>query len=251
MGILLWSSLSKTFFNPRFGRWKWRSSRWWPITSWVAPTLFRRTQMCGWTCFTDPGPSAERHGSTQLRYSFSCSILRFSYGVESIPRFTVLSMGRAKPDRLAALPLADQGHHGRRHYIDDLSGDLGIFQGHPAASRRGNLMSYELITILMFALMIAYVGHRPASLCGHWLRRRAFCAPPLGRSGRLRPGFAAAMKLMNGIRCSRCRCSSSWVMCSLNRGSRTIFTACSTCGRRDGRRARHGHDRPHGAWCRQ
>jgi hypothetical protein len=59
-GVLLWSIIAKAAGRRRFGRRRWRSSPWWPISSWAAPIRCNWAPMCGWICCTAAGRCAPR-----------------------------------------------------------------------------------------------------------------------------------------------------------------------------------------------
>ena len=59
-----------------------------------------------------------------------------------------------KPDSLAPLYLAHQDRYVPWHRLDAVAGSLGAFQGHSETQKRGCLMSYELIALLMFSSMM-------------------------------------------------------------------------------------------------
>ena len=197
MGILLWSSLSKTFFNPSL--WTLEMAQFAMVAYYILGGPY--------AVQTDANVRMDLfYGSWSVRRkawfdSFTVMFMLFYlavllWGGIDFHDLQFSVRGRTKPKRLAALPLADQGHHGHRYRIDDFSSGLRVLQGHPAASGRGILMSYELITILMFALMMLMLatGQRVFAAIGFVAVLSALLL--WGDRGGYDLGFAAAMKLM-------------------------------------------------------
>ena len=91
-------------------------------------------------------------------------------------------------------------------------------------------MSYELITILMFALMMLMLatGQRVFAAIGFVAVLSALLL--WGDRGGYDLGFAAAMKLMKWYPLLTLPMFIFRATSSRNRGLRTIFTACSTSG---------------------
>ena len=197
MAILLWSSLSKTFFNPSlwtlemaqfamvgyyilggpyavqtdanvrmdlfYGSWSRRRKAWSDVVTVMCLLFFLAVLLWG---------------------GIDSTIYSFKYGGERSPSAWRPYLWPIKVVMVVGIVLMI------------LQVLLRVLQGHPAASARGHLMPYEFITVLMFALMMLMLatGQRVFAAIGFVALLSALLL--WGDRGGYDLGFAAAMKLM-------------------------------------------------------
>ena len=122
MAILLWSSLSKTFFNPSL--WTLEMAQFAMVGYYIlgGPYAIQTDANVRMDLFYGSW-SARRKAWFDVFHGVLSSLLSggSSLGRNRFHDLQFPVRRRAKPQRLAALSLADQGGHGHRHRLDDLS----------------------------------------------------------------------------------------------------------------------------------
>ena len=197
MGILLWSSISKTFFNPSL--WTFEMAQFAMVAYYIlgGPYAIQTDANVRMDLFYGSWSSRGKVWTDAITVMFLIVYLGVLLwgGIDS----TIYSFrygGERSPHRLAAVSLAHQGSHGDRNRADAAAGGRRVLQGRPSAPGRGGLMSYELIAILMFSTMMIMLatGQRVFGAIGFVAVLSALLL--WGDRGGYDLGFAAAMKLM-------------------------------------------------------